>query len=47
MRPGKEEQNLSEDELTKSSVAEQLGKSNEAKLENYIPDVENEALDKE
>ena len=41
MRSGKEERNPSEDEEMKSSVAEELGNSNEAKLKNDIQDVEN------
>ena len=41
LRPGKEEQNPSEDEEMKSSVAEELGNSNEAKLKNDIQEVEN------
>ena len=49
MRPGKEPQNFSEDELMKSCSAEQLGESNETKLENDVRDVENDnkALGKE
>ena len=49
MRPGKEPQNFSKEELMKSSAAEQLGESNETKLENDVQDVEddNKALGKE
>ena len=41
MRSGKEERNPSEDEEMKSSVAEELGNSNDATLKNDIQEVEN------
>ena len=42
MRPGKEQQNLGEDEELKSSVAEQLGESS-----NDLEEVENDSKTQE
>ena len=48
MRPGKErQQNLGEDEEMKPSIAEQLGESSKAKLENDIEEVEHNSKTRE